>query len=249
MGNLIAFIIVICIVGAIISAIFPYIGYVLIIIGIIAIILIVANYIKKKKLPPTSRRTPTVSNNIPPINQSTEIVEKNGTKYIHTRIIISEDNAPSPYFSAIEKASLSKNDDDRILYLEKALSALPEFISHCKEFNDELPPGVPPRDTLPELYMRYGEWIKAQRTVNECFSMGALTKEEYIDIIEMIEARQTAVEGLLDFLRKNPGYLQKNVYKSPALSAYDHNALVWVCRSFKLIRKEKYGNTNKLYCN
>lgn len=156
--------------------------------------------------------------------------------------------ANTSYFSLITSAQQAKTDEERISYLEQALSVLPQFVMDCMKSDGELPPVVPPRDTLPELYMRYGNWEKARETVDFCSSVKAFQKSEYADMIELIDVRQAAAEGLLDFLNENPGFIQKNVYKEPALSAYNHDALVWVCRSFKLIRKEKSGNTNKLYC-
>ncbi len=249
MGYIIALIILICIIGAVAALIGELLKNalpVIIIVAVIIAIAIVISVVKKKKTASYSNRKNQLSNDN--IYQTTDIAESNGVKTIQTRITITEHNPFSAYYSALEHSNMAKNDNERILYLEKALSVLPEFVAECMKRDGELPPGVPPRDTLPELYMRNGDWIKAQRTVNECFSAGALTKNEYIDIIEMIEARQAAAEGLLEFLNENPGFIQKNVYKEPALSAYNHNALVWVCRSYKLIRKEKSGNSNKLYC-
>lgn len=170
--------------------------------------------------------------------QTSKVVDKNGMKIMHTQIAV------TPYFSLINRAEQAINDNERISYLEQALSALPGLVT-----DDELPPVVPPRDTLPELYMRCGAWENARETVDFCYSVGALKKDEYIERIKLIKEREAAANGLLEFLHNNPGFLQKNVYKTSELSALNHNALVWVCRSFKLIRKEKCGNTNKLYRN
>lgn len=249
MGTLITFLILLCIGGVIVALIgelfSKVLPVILITVGIIVVVIIVKT-IKKK-----SKTTPSNMNQIfnKEVQQKTNITESNGTKTIHTRIIINSYNSFSSYFSLIERGNLAKSDNERISYLEQALDVLPEFISESIKMDGELPPSVPPRDSLPELYMRYGSWERARKTVDFCYSVGALDKESYADIINLIEIRKSAANGLLEFLTNNPGFLQKNVYKNPVLSFYDHNALVWVCRSFKLIRKEKCGNTNKLYCN
>lgn len=153
------------------------------------------------------------------------------------------------YWTLIRLIQEAHGDEERLALCEEALPLLPGFVSDYLKTDNELPPVVPPRDMLPEMYMRFGEWGKARETVDFCLSVGAYQHGEHSEIKKDIFNRQAATEGLLKFLRENPGFLQKDIYKTPVLAALDHDALVWACRSFHLIRKEKSGKTNKLYIN
>jgi len=152
-----------------------------------------------------------------------------------------------------------KGDAEKLRRLEPLLPDFPSFIRFYFIENRNLPDTIYCRDALPELYMRYGMWEKAEKVIRLCISCKAYGHTEYTENhkqwiaasgaeeLEQLQQRHEAADALLAYLAKNPGQLQNKVYKLPALAAIDHEALVWFCRNSHQIRKEKDGKTNRLY--
>ena len=66
-------------------------------------------------------------------------------------------------------------------------------------------------------------------------------------ILALITKQIIITEILLDFLKANPGYLQRNVYKALDLSKDDNDILKKIIRWSLLIQKVPCNSTNKLY--
>lgn len=174
-------------------------------------------------------------------------------------------NAPTYDFTSSSSKALNvKGDLETLHQLEQLLPNFASFVKASFNSDGELPPYVPCRDTLPELYMRYGLWEKAENVICLCISVGAYGHTEYRNshdnkghwvadpqtgenALEFLRQRHDASDAALAYLDKNPGTLQSKIYKIPALSGVNHDALVWFCRNSHQIRKEKDGKTNRLY--
>ena len=173
-----------------------------------------------------------------------------------------EEDLQSNYLSAVSSSLSAHSDSEKLRGLERALSGFPDFVQSCFKTTGDLPPVVPCRDMLPELYMRYGRWSDAEKVIRLCISCGAYGHTEYSDNQDhegcwipesgdeellSLNLRKEAASSALSYLAENPGTLQSKIYKVPVLSSVDHDALVWFCRSSHQIRKEKDGKTNRLY--
>ena len=160
------------------------------------------------------------------------------------------------------RAVEASGDVEKLRQLEKLLPGLTSFVKSSFESDGELPPYVPCRDTLPELYMRFGEWEKAEGVVGLCVSCGAYGHIEYRnnrghkghwvpesgeDVLSAGRLCHAAADAALLYLSENPGTIQSKIYKIPALSGVDHDSLVWFCRYSHQVRKEKDGKSNRLY--
>jgi hypothetical protein len=188
---------------------------------------------------------------------------ESATPQNHTNIFeFKEKPLQADYFNSIRSFANARGDEEKISELEKSLPSFKSFVSYSFKNGGELPPGVPYRDTLPELYMRRGDWAKAEQVIRLCISIGAYGYTDYSknqegiwvsdsengeDQLSMLQERGDASVAALQYLSRNPGTLQKDIYKIPELSSCDRDALMWFCRSSHQIRKEKEGKTNRLY--
>ena len=194
------------------------------------------------------------------LDGSTSITQNNATNNTDTVFELREQSPQSNYFSSTQNFSKARGDDEKIHELEKSLHSLKSFVEYSLKNDRELPPSVPCRDTLPELYMRRGDWIEAEEVIKLCILIGAYGYTDYSkskrgiwvsetgnDELSTLRKRGDASVAVLQYLNENPGTLQKDIYKIPDLSSCDHEALVWFCRYSRQIKKEKSGNTNKLF--
>lgn len=174
-------------------------------------------------------------------------------------------NDPAYLVAAASAHALEAHSDmEKLNLLEQQLPAFHSFVSSCMERDGELPPFVPVRDTLPELYMRYGMWKKAEDAIRLCIMHNAYGYTEYRDkhdhtghwvstpeqgtaALESMHLRRTAAKSTLIYLSNNPGTLQNKIYKVPTLSSVDHDSLVWFCKNSHQICKEKDGKSNRLF--
>ena len=166
------------------------------------------------------------------------------------------------YVSKSAHAMEAHGDLEKMHQLEAQLKGFPSFVRASFANDGDLPPVVPCRDMLPELYMRFGRWGDAENVIMLCISCGAYghtedkgsrdhngkwVSESGDEQLALLNQRREAASAALSYLADNPGSLQSKIYKVPALSGVDHDALVWFCRSSHQIRKEKDGKTNRLY--
>ena len=148
------------------------------------------------------------------------------------------------YYRLSEVIQHSKSTAQKLAACEESYEILPAFVrANLRDFGD-LPNSIPCRDIGIEMYMRRGEWTKARSAIEKCAAAGVYDDDGQADF-EYLERYQQAAIAALDFLKVNPGYLQKNIYK--ALPSVDKECLKKFTRSSHLIRKEPQGNTNRLY--
>lgn len=138
----------------------------------------------------------------------------------------------------------SKSTAKRLAACEESYEILPAFVRvNLRDFGN-IPNSIPCRDYGIEMYMRQGEWAKAQSAIEKCAAAGVYDDDGQ-EMYDYLERYQTAATVALQFLRDNPGYLQRNIYK--ALPNVNRECLKKFTRSSLLIRKEPQGNSNRLY--
>lgn len=138
---------------------------------------------------------------------------------------------PGPYFRAAEAC----------------LAALPEAITYWRRQYREnpIPPSIPCRDELPDMYMRYGRWDDALRVLQALHEMELLEPNAFSDAVAWLEKCRSATEAALAYISEHPGCKQNRLYS--LVSGVDREALKWFTRFSRLIYKVKDGNTNALY--
>lgn len=168
------------------------------------------------------------------------------------------------FYELSNQIQKSKDIHEKLTLCGKSFPLLPDFIENCKKENF-LPPSILCRDLAPELCMRLGEWGKARKTIEFCVNCSAygetitensngkevtrLVFHEGTSVLELLAERKLAASVAYAYIQSNPGTLQSKIYKVPELAHVSSEALKWFCRNSNQIRKEKEGNTNKLYVN
>lgn len=148
------------------------------------------------------------------------------------------------YFQLSDKIQKAKDINAKLAACEESYKILPDFVRAWLAESDRLPDTIRCRDVGVDLYMRQGEWAKARSAIEKCAAAGVYDDDGQAEI-DYLERYQQAAQAALSFIEKNPGYLQKNIYK--ALPEVDRDCLKKFARWSQLIRKEPQGNTNRLY--
>lgn len=148
------------------------------------------------------------------------------------------------YFRLSETIQHSKDIQRKLAACEETYKILPEFVRAYLKDSAKLPPVILCRDVGVELYLRLGQWAKARSAIEKCASAGVYSDNGQA-AFDYLERYRRAAELAIAFLKNNPGYLQKNIYR--AIPDADKDCLKSFTRSTFLIRKEKAGNTNKLF--
>lgn len=152
------------------------------------------------------------------------------------------------YSGYSEKYNAHGSATDKLQYCEKALKLLPDIILADLEQDGKIISIPDICYIAPEMYMRIGQWEKAIDTVKYCIKYNAYYSEPELAASELsyIETFKNTASIALEFIKNNPGFLQKNMYK--ALSGKtDHDCLQHFLRCSEQILKEKCGSTNKLF--
>lgn len=145
-------------------------------------------------------------------------------------------------------------DDEKDIYkkleaCEKTYPLLSDFCRFCIEEDEgELPPFINCRDIGPELYMRLGEWDKAEKAIKLCIEANAYYPDDGSEQLNDLASYRNVATTALSYISQNPGCLQRNMYKILQFNGDEREHLKHFLRTSLLIIKEKSGNTNKLYC-
>lgn len=151
------------------------------------------------------------------------------------------------YFQLSEKITSAKDISKKIEYCNQQLLLLPYFVKNELNLSGDLPPLIACRDFAPKLYMRLGRWKDAECFIKNCICANAYYPENGQKELLFLSQYRRITEILLDFLNANPGYLQRNVYKSLSLPKDDNDILKEIIRWSLLIQKVPCNSTNKLY--
>lgn len=148
------------------------------------------------------------------------------------------------YYDLSDAIRNSRDVKAKLAACEASYEILPAFVRAWLKDSDKLPPTILCRDVGVELYLRLGQWANARVAIAKCAVAGAYP-DGGLEALNYLERYRRTAELALEFLRANSGYLQKNIYR--ALPEADKDCLKSFTRSSLLIRKENFGNTNKLY--
>lgn len=151
------------------------------------------------------------------------------------------------YFYLSEQIMKEKDISKKITYCNHQLLLLPFFIKSELEISDSLPPVIACRDWGPKLYMRLGRWDDAESFIRNCIQSNAYFPKDGHEELLLLSRFRKVTDIVLNFLITNPGFLQKNMYKTLSLSEDDNEILKRILRHSLLIEKIPYKSTNKLY--
>lgn len=152
----------------------------------------------------------------------------------------------APFYEISQKIEGSRSDQDRIKWCEDGLALLRPFVAACLERDGWLPPVIHCRDTAPWLYMKYGGWADAERVIRFCMTCHAYYPDTGEEVLQWLFSFRDAAEAVCAYVKAHPGVLQKDIYKHLDGVA-ERGSLRSVLRSYKGLRKEKHGKTNRLY--
>ncbi|MDO4298840.1 MAG: hypothetical protein Q4C59_10275 [Lachnospiraceae bacterium] len=152
------------------------------------------------------------------------------------------------FYSYGEKYNSPSSTHEKLQYCKKALKLLPDIVLADLEQDGKLIRIPEVCYVMPEMYMRIGEWEKAKETVKYCIACNAYYSEPEVGESELsyIETFQETALVALEFIKNNPGFLQKNMYKALA-DKTDHDCLKHFLRCSEQIEKIPYKKTNMLY--
>lgn len=153
------------------------------------------------------------------------------------------------FFNKSALATQAKNDiQQSILLWENTLTLLPLFVK-CELWQyGELPLTIECRDKLPDLYKRLGKWNDAKRVIEFCAAAGAYPNGPEKELADL-DLYSKAADIAIDYIKDNPGTLQKDLYKLLSSSDADQEMLKRFTRTSLQITKEPTGKTNKLFIN
>lgn len=162
--------------------------------------------------------------------------------------------ASDAYFDAITKmasyriTSMTCEDADGYFSSgEAALAALPETYSEWlrSSYKDPIPPAIPPRDKLPDMYMRFGRWADAARVISRVAEIGLVTKDNERERLAWVAGCKAATTAALDLIGNRPGIPQKHVYGN--LPYINRECLKWFLRFSREVDRIKRGDENGFY--
>ena len=112
--------------------------------------------------------------------------------------------ASDKYFQNIQKmaefkkTNITKKEVEKYYqYGEESLKYLKDAIKEMMSWGDgEIAPSIPPRDDLPDMYMRFGRWDDAERVMEECYKNIAISKKELDENIKWIKNNFKYIESI-----------------------------------------------------
>lgn len=157
-------------------------------------------------------------------------------------------SAEEMYKRYYELSDIIKKEKDNRLRLracEESYTMIKVFVDNQLEEFGDIPPTILCRDVGIKLYMRVGQWLRAENAIKKCVAAGIIADGGRADF-EYLARYVKAAKVAIKFLQSHEGYLQKNIYK--ALNSEDEFLKKFI-RSTLLIDKVKFGDTNKLFIN
>lgn len=100
------------------------------------------------------------------------------------------------------------------------------------------------------LYKKLANWNDAKRVINTCIKANPY---HYTDggliALDQLKEYETIANIAIDFIRKNPGFLQKDIYVAlcQVISENKMPILKTFMRETYVFHKQQYGGTNQLY--
>lgn len=144
-----------------------------------------------------------------------------------------------------EKKVLSK-----IEACEKSYKILKPVIKCFQKDPDGLPPIINCRDHGPSLYIKLGDWNNAERAIKICIDAEAYNNpEDGMAALNYLEIYKKTAQTAINFIQRNPGFLQKNIYMALLQEAGEENIPVLkdFMRETYVFHKQPDKGSNKLY--
>lgn len=157
--------------------------------------------------------------------------------------------AVQDYFDLSEKIKTEKDISKKLEYCNKQFLLLPYFVQSELDSPGSLPPVIACRDWAPKLYMRLGKWEDAEHSIKKSIEANAYYPNKGEKELSYLYEYKKVAKITLQFLKNNPGYLQKNIYKALEDQVSNMSILKNFIRWSLLLRKEPYNRTNKLFVN
>lgn len=143
---------------------------------------------------------------------------------------------------------LKEIDTDKIIEMcESDLKRLSELMKPYKAAGFSAPDTLVCRDRLPWIYMYLGEWNKAELAIRKCIEAGAYYPNDGAEELSYLLSYKEVVQDALDFIKHNAGFQQRKLYNALGYVGEKREMLIDFLRNNKIFKKEKEGNTNKLY--
>ena len=134
----------------------------------------------------------------------------------------------------------------RLPLCEEGLLMLKDFLAPYRSARWNPPEILPCVEWSIHDYMALGEWEKASQATRTCVEAGAFKAKDGESQTLFIQKVSDASSLALEYLSRNPGTLQRNMYKK-LCPPCDREALKWFLANSAQIRKEKADKTNRLY--
>ena len=148
-----------------------------------------------------------------------------------------------------ENASMIEKEKDmerRILLCEEGLLMLSEFLKPYVSSGWDIPEDLPCVYWSIHDYMVTGNWDDTKRVIQICTDAGMYSNDKHKETVNWLQDVSEASAMTLDYLRANPGTLQRNIYRK-ICPPCNREALKWFLSNSMQIRKEKADKTNKLF--
>ena len=98
--------------------------------------------------------------------------------------------------------------------------------------------------------MKLGDWHNAEMAIKACIDAGAYdSTEDGIAALDYLETYKKTAQAAINFIIKNPGFLQKNIYIALTQEIGEENISVLkdFMRETYVFHKQPDKGSNKLY--
>ncbi len=154
------------------------------------------------------------------------------------------------YYNLSDRIQSGKEVLPKIEACEKSYKILKPVISYFRKDTDGLPPVINCRDRGPSLYMRLGDWDNAEKAIKVCINTEAYNNaKDGMAALDYLETYKKAAQAAINFIIKNPGFLQKNIYIALTQEIGEENIPILkdFMRETYVFHKEPEKGSNRLY--
>lgn len=192
---------------------------------------------------PLQKLSPIESENIPK-NMTFDFSEINGWESWSSQKLL------DTFFRLSNKIQHGNKVFPKIEACEKSYRILKPVINIFKEEPDAFPPVIACREYGPHIYKLLGDWENAERIIRLCIDTGAYESPDDGNAeLEYLITYKKVAETAMNFIRDNPGFLQKNIYIALRQQIGEENIPILkdFMRETYVFHKQPHGGTNELY--
>ena len=192
---------------------------------------------------PLQKLSPIENENIPK-NMTFDFSEINGWETWSSQKLL------DTFFRLSNKIQHGNKVFPKIEACEKSYRILKPVINIFKEEPDAFPPVIACREYGPHIYKLLGDWENAERIIRFCIDTGAYESPDDGNAeLEYLITYKKVAETAINFIRDNPGFLQKNIYIALRQQISEENIPILkdFMRETYVFHKQPHGGTNELY--